>query len=134
MTDFIRTLPVLIVNPYNRCNCRCVMCDIWKIDTTDEINAAELERHMQDIVRLGVEWIVFSGGEPLSVEDVERLLVETVLAQRPLEVALPFFRGALARVATVWPQLAPSLRTALEKKGRAAQARRKKMRQVRAPR
>ena len=70
--------------------------------------------------------LTFSGGEPLSVEDIERLLVETVLPQRPLEVALPFFRGALSRLATVWPGLAPSLRPALEKRGRAAQARRKK--------
>jgi 3-oxoacyl-[acyl-carrier protein] reductase len=70
--------------------------------------------------------LTFSGGEPLSVEDIERLLVETVLPHRPLEVALPLSRGALARVATVWPQVAPSLRAALERKGRAAQARRKK--------
>ena len=70
--------------------------------------------------------LTFSGGQPLSVEDIERLLVEHVLPRRPLEVALPFFRGALARLATLWPGLAPALAPALERKGRAAQARRKK--------
>jgi 3-oxoacyl-[acyl-carrier protein] reductase len=70
--------------------------------------------------------LTFSGGEPLSVEDIERLLVETVLPKKPLEVALPFLRGVLARVATVWPGVAPSLRPALERKGRVAQARLKK--------
>jgi MoaA/NifB/PqqE/SkfB family radical SAM enzyme len=49
------------------------MCDIWKLDTRQEISAAELERHMADIVKLGVEWVVFSGGEPLMHSDLFRL-------------------------------------------------------------
>jgi 3-oxoacyl-[acyl-carrier protein] reductase len=70
--------------------------------------------------------LTFSGGRPLSVEDVERLLLEDVLVRRPLEVSLPFSRGALAKLATLWPGLAPLLSPALERRGRAAQARRKK--------
>jgi Fe-coproporphyrin III synthase len=27
----IYTLPVLVIFPHNQCNCRCVMCDIWRI-------------------------------------------------------------------------------------------------------
>jgi MoaA/NifB/PqqE/SkfB family radical SAM enzyme len=27
----IRTLPVVVIFPHNQCNCRCVMCDIWRI-------------------------------------------------------------------------------------------------------
>src|SRR5580658_8413997 len=27
----IRELPVLVILPHSRCNCRCVMCDIWQI-------------------------------------------------------------------------------------------------------
>ena len=37
--------------------------------------AAELERHMADIERLGVEWVVFTGGEPLMHSDLFRLSV-----------------------------------------------------------
>jgi len=67
------SLPVLILYPHSRCNCRCVMCDIWKTDSTQEISAAELERHGEDLARLRVEWVVFSGGEPLMHSDLFRL-------------------------------------------------------------
>jgi MoaA/NifB/PqqE/SkfB family radical SAM enzyme len=73
MNPVLESLPVLILYPHNRCNCRCVMCDIWKTDSTQEISAAELERHGEDIVRLRVEWVVFSGGEPLMHSDLFRL-------------------------------------------------------------
>jgi MoaA/NifB/PqqE/SkfB family radical SAM enzyme len=49
------------------------MCDIWKTDSRQEISAAELERHSEDIARLHVEWVVFSGGEPLMHSDLFRL-------------------------------------------------------------
>ena len=29
-THRIHTLPVVVLMPHSRCNCRCVMCDIWK--------------------------------------------------------------------------------------------------------
>jgi MoaA/NifB/PqqE/SkfB family radical SAM enzyme len=69
----IESLPVLVLYPHSRCNCRCVMCDIWKTDTAEEISAKELERHLTDIAKLHVEWIVFSGGEPLMHSDLFRL-------------------------------------------------------------
>ena len=74
MKALLDRLPILVLEPHNRCNCRCVMCDIWKITDAREINAAELERHMADIERLGVEWVVFTGGEPLMHSDLFRLL------------------------------------------------------------
>jgi Fe-coproporphyrin III synthase len=70
MNPVLASLPVLILSPHSRCNCRCVMCDIWKTDSTREISLAELERHGEDIARLGVEWVVFSGGEPLMHSDL----------------------------------------------------------------
>ena len=73
MNPVLESLPVLVLYPHNRCNCRCVMCDIWKIDSADEISVGELERHLADIARLHVEWIVFSGGEPLMHSDLFRL-------------------------------------------------------------
>lgn len=65
MTAAIRKLPVLILNPHSRCNCRCLMCDIWKRDSVQEISADQFNRQLTSIERLGVEWVVFSGGEPL---------------------------------------------------------------------
>src|SRR5512138_3392935 len=61
----ITRLPILILYAHSRCDCRCVMCDIWKVRTGQELTLADLERHAFDIERLGVRWVVFSGGEPL---------------------------------------------------------------------
>jgi MoaA/NifB/PqqE/SkfB family radical SAM enzyme len=41
------------------------MCDIWKKTDGEELSPEELGRHLADIERLSVRWIVFSGGEPL---------------------------------------------------------------------
>ncbi len=60
----IDTLPVLVIFPHNQCNCRCVMCDIWRIREAREITPADLEQHLGSFRKLGVKWVVFSGGEP----------------------------------------------------------------------
>ena len=44
MTASVQTMPILIVNPYNRCNCRCEMCEIWKRDSAQETTWEEFER------------------------------------------------------------------------------------------
>jgi len=66
-------MKILVLEPHNRCNCRCVMCDIWKRTDAREIGDAELARHLDDIVALGVEHVVFTGGEPLMHSDLFRL-------------------------------------------------------------
>src|SRR5688572_3148274 len=72
-THVIEELPILILYPHSRCNCRCLMCDIWKIDTIKELSVADLEHHAGDIEALAVRWVVFSGGEPLMHSDLFRL-------------------------------------------------------------
>ena len=86
MKAFLERLPILVLEPHNRCNCRCVMCDIWKIADAREIGAAELERHLADIERLGVEWVVFTGGEPLMHSDLFRL--STMLRGRGIRTTI----------------------------------------------
>ncbi len=49
-----------------------MMCDIWKNTEEAEISAGELERYVADIRRLSVQWVVFSGGEPLMHSDLFR--------------------------------------------------------------
>jgi MoaA/NifB/PqqE/SkfB family radical SAM enzyme len=66
-------LPILILYPHSRCNCRCVMCDIWKATDANEISPGDLERHAASLEGMGVEWAVFSGGEPLMHSDLFRL-------------------------------------------------------------
>ena len=58
----IRELPILVMLPHSRCNCRCVMCDIWRIRQVREITVADLEPHMASLRSLKVRWVVFSGG------------------------------------------------------------------------
>jgi MoaA/NifB/PqqE/SkfB family radical SAM enzyme len=76
MSPAIQTLPVLILNPYNRCNCRCVMCDIWKRDTVEETSPEQFDRQLIDIERLGVKWVVFTGGEPLMHSGLFRMCAQ----------------------------------------------------------
>jgi len=73
MNHMIERLPILVLQPHGRCNCRCVMCDIWKVTGASEIAATDLERHLAGIEQLGVEWAVFTGGEPLMHSDLFRL-------------------------------------------------------------
>ncbi len=65
-THRIYTLPVIVLMPHSRCNCRCVMCDIWKANQNkQEISPEELKKHALSFKKLGVKEIVFSGGEAL---------------------------------------------------------------------
>jgi len=86
MSPMLARLPVLVLEPHSRCNCRCVMCDIWKTTDAREISAAELQRHLADIERLQVEWVVFSGGEPLMHSDLFALA--SLIKQRGIRTTI----------------------------------------------
>ena len=65
-THKISALPIVILMPHSACNCRCVMCDIWK----DNGNLEKLtEEDVQDLVgtlrNLGTRQVLMSGGEAL---------------------------------------------------------------------
>lgn len=61
----LTSLPILILYPHSRCNCRCTMCDIWRRTETQELTAGDIRSWSDDLRRLGVEQVVLSGGEPL---------------------------------------------------------------------
>jgi MoaA/NifB/PqqE/SkfB family radical SAM enzyme len=69
----LASLPILILNAHSRCNCRCVMCDIWKRETNEQIRAQDLERHRNSLKSLGVRQVVLTGGEPLLHNDLSAL-------------------------------------------------------------
>lgn len=71
--DILRTLPVLVVHAHSSCNCRCLMCDIWKTRETRRFGVRDLERQLDSIRRLGVRHIAFSGGEPLMNPELPQL-------------------------------------------------------------
>ena len=66
LTHKIYELPVLILMPHSRCNCRCVMCDIWKNNQNkQELTAEDFSQHITNLKKLAVKVVVFSGGEAL---------------------------------------------------------------------
>jgi NAD(P)-dependent dehydrogenase (short-subunit alcohol dehydrogenase family) len=70
--------------------------------------------------------LTFSGGRPLSLEEIERTVFARVLPQRPVELLLPTGRGLQARLAGAFPQLAARLLENLRKKGARAQRARRR--------
>ncbi len=65
-THRLETLPILVLTVHSACNCRCVMCDIWKANADKrEISAEDLDRHVEAIRSLRVQRVMLTGGEPL---------------------------------------------------------------------
>jgi Fe-coproporphyrin III synthase len=69
----LSSMPILILNVHSHCNCRCVMCDIWKRETHEQIKVDALSRHRASLRQLGVRHVVLSGGEPLLHSDLAAL-------------------------------------------------------------
>jgi MoaA/NifB/PqqE/SkfB family radical SAM enzyme len=63
--DPVTRLPILILFPHSRCNCRCLMCDIWRSTTRAELSSADVARWVEEWRGLGVRRVVLSGGEAL---------------------------------------------------------------------
>ncbi|MES2178531.1 MAG: radical SAM protein [Gemmatimonadota bacterium] len=63
--DPITQLPILILFPHSRCNCRCMMCDIWRSTTKSELAASDIAKWIDEWRALGVRRVVLSGGEAL---------------------------------------------------------------------
>jgi Fe-coproporphyrin III synthase len=65
-THRIHSLPQLVLMPHSRCNCRCVMCDIWQANAMKrELSREDLQRQMPSLRKLHVQRVVLSGGEAL---------------------------------------------------------------------
>jgi Fe-coproporphyrin III synthase len=66
LTHRVSVLPIAILMPHSACNCRCVMCDIWKGNrnlkqlTHDDVNGI-----LSSLRKLGTRRVVMSGGEAL---------------------------------------------------------------------
>jgi MoaA/NifB/PqqE/SkfB family radical SAM enzyme len=62
------------------------MCDIWKSTSADEISAENLRHQLASIRHLGVQWVVFSGGEPLMHSNLWELCA--ILRDRRIRITL----------------------------------------------
>lgn len=65
-THVIHTLPVVILMPHSACNCRCVMCDIWKDNKNlKQLTVDDIAGLLASLKKLGTQQVVMSGGEAL---------------------------------------------------------------------
>jgi MoaA/NifB/PqqE/SkfB family radical SAM enzyme len=65
-THRIHSLPMLVLMPHSRCNCRCVMCDIWQANAMKrELSRDDIARQLSSMRSLHVQQVVLSGGEAL---------------------------------------------------------------------
>ncbi len=66
----------------DNCNARCVMCDVWKTRSYDEITPEELGRILRDPLFRNVQHVGVSGGEPTLRKDLCEC-VEAIMAGLP---------------------------------------------------
>jgi Fe-coproporphyrin III synthase len=72
-TDRITALPVAILMPHSSCNCRCVMCDIWKGNARkNQLTENDIKGLITSFKKLGTHQVVMSGGEALLNENFFR--------------------------------------------------------------
>ena len=65
-TDYISELPIVILMPHSACNCRCVMCDIWKNNNhPHQLNEKDIANLLSALQEFNVQEVLMSGGEAL---------------------------------------------------------------------
>jgi MoaA/NifB/PqqE/SkfB family radical SAM enzyme len=65
-TDRIMALPIVILMPHSACNCRCVMCDIWKDNKNlKQLTENDIQELLVSLKSLGTQQVLMSGGEAL---------------------------------------------------------------------
>lgn len=95
-THRITALPIAILMPHSACNCRCVMCDIWKGNhRLRQLTEKDVEGLMDSLRSLGTRQVLLSGGEALLNPNFFRLC--SVLKQAEMRITLLSTGIALAR-------------------------------------
>jgi MoaA/NifB/PqqE/SkfB family radical SAM enzyme len=65
-THRISALPIVILMPHSACNCRCVMCDIWKDNKNlKQLTEEDVAGLLSSLKQFGTKQVVMSGGEAL---------------------------------------------------------------------
>ncbi|HEY8931136.1 MAG TPA: radical SAM protein [Mucilaginibacter sp.] len=65
-TSVISALPIVILMPHSACNCRCVMCDIWKDNKNlKQLTEADVTGLLGALKKFGTRQVLMSGGEAL---------------------------------------------------------------------
>lgn len=86
-THRIHSLPMVVLMAHSRCNCRCLMCDIWMANANKrELTREDMEPHLVSLRNLHVQRVVLSGGEALMHSNLWRLC--ELLRELPTQITL----------------------------------------------
>jgi Fe-coproporphyrin III synthase len=86
-THRMLSLPILVLMPHSGCNCRCVMCDIWKANQERRLLTREdLIGQLASLRQLHVQRVVLSGGEALMHPNLWQLC--ELLKELPVRITL----------------------------------------------
>ena len=86
-TDIIRALPIVILMPHSACNCKCVMCDIWKDNKNlKQLTENDIQGLLSSLKKFGTREVVMSGGEALLNPNFFRLC--EILHQQKIKISL----------------------------------------------
>ncbi|MBW2647230.1 MAG: radical SAM protein [Deltaproteobacteria bacterium] len=70
----IKKYPKVIQFPITyKCNSRCVMCNIWKMDHSNEMTLAEIKNYLKDPIFKEVSSVGINGGEPSLVKELPQI-------------------------------------------------------------
>lgn len=65
-TSIISAMPLVVLMPHSGCNCRCVMCDIWKDNQQkQQLTEQDIRQLLVSLKKLGTRQVLMSGGEAL---------------------------------------------------------------------
>ena len=65
-THVISALPIVILMPHSACNCRCVMCDIWKGNhNLKQLTENDIVELLSALKKFDTQQVLMSGGEAL---------------------------------------------------------------------
>jgi len=86
-TDKISSLPIVILMPHSSCNCRCVMCDIWKGNQQlKQLNETDIRSLLGTLKKFQTQRVVMSGGEALLNPNFFRFC--EILKARKIKISL----------------------------------------------
>ena len=70
----IYSLPVVILMPHSACNCRCIMCDIWKDNKNlKQLTEEDVRSLIDALKKYQTKRVVMSGGEALLNKNIFQL-------------------------------------------------------------
>jgi len=97
-TSRISALPIVILMPHSACNCRCVMCDIWKDNKNlKQLTESDISGLLETLEEFGTQQVVMSGGEALLNPNFFRFC--EILQSREIRITLLSTGLTLAREA-----------------------------------